>query len=131
SLTQILRMQQITVDAGKSLAIYPQGRNDVTPMQLYTQNSGSLTPPDGPVGYYRIIANGANRTQPAKSRLNITVKKAYISQMARTVATVTRRNVPVISQSKITAYDYVGKVAESAVIYLNTRGESQARTIKE
>lgn len=121
----------VAEDSGQGLAVYPQGRRNMTPLQLYTQSGESLSPPDGMVGYYRFIAAGADRTQPAKSRLNITVKKAYLPEMAAALAKLTMRNIPVISQSKVTAYDHVGKVAESAVVYLNTQSESQARVIKD
>ncbi|MCU6209278.1 RHS repeat-associated core domain-containing protein [Enterobacter cloacae] len=131
SLTQIMRMQEIADDAGRNLTVYPQGRRDTSPMQLYLQSGARLSPPDGSIGYYRFIAAGANRRQPAKSRLNITVKKSYISETARAIAKLTMKNVTLISQSKVTAYDYVGKVAESAVVYLNTQSEVKAREIKD
>lgn len=129
ALKQIKNLESI-LKHSHSLSIYPQGRKGMTPLQLYYKDVKSISARDGDVGYYRIMRKDAVPTKP-QSRINIMVRKEYVDQLAQAIASITVNHIDDISQSKVTAYDKIGDVAESAVIYLTFNDKSRAKLIKK
>lgn len=128
AIEQIDTLEKISGDMGNKIKIYPQARSDLTPKKLYELER--IEGKKVSTSYYRMIANSANTSSPIQSRINISIKKEYNSAMIRAIANITLKNTTTISQSKVTAYDLVGEVAESAVIYLSTQSPATAGQIK-
>lgn len=126
AIAQINGLDGLAKAAARKLIIYPQYKKRLTPMQLLN-GSGLQSNP----GYYRIIATGADRSMLAKSRLNISVKKEYVTHLTEAVANLAIRHPSTIAETKVTAYDKFGKVSESAIIYLNSQSLDRAKAITQ
>ena len=126
---QLGSLEYLSASFGSTVKIFAQGQEDLTLRQAY---EGALARPrPTKLGYYRIIAPGAMTRAPAQARINVAAKPAYLPALARAVTQLTVSNPSSIAQAKVTAFDQVGDVAESAVIYLKQQDLLEATRLKD
>lgn len=130
SIIQVNYMAKLAKQFESYLDIYPQAKRHVKLRQLNAQSHQLQQLPTQRVLYFRMIPNNAeDRPNSTKSRLNISVKKAYINELSAAVADTTTALPQYVRQSKIAAHDKIGHVSESAVLYLHTQDQQSAKLV--